>query len=83
MARPLPAFRAFRLTAKAPHEVGDVLDPPCGCAGAKFNGLGITPSAAAFPPRAFADGNNGQHLGKTKKAECGNVWLTLCHKKAS
>ena len=71
------------LHAKALHKFGDVFNPPRGCAEAKFHGLGLTSCAAALPPCTFADGDNGQHLGETKKTECGNLWLILCHKKAS
>lgn len=52
---------------------GDVLGPPHGGAGAELDRLGVTPGAAPLPPRTFADGKNGEDLGKTEKARCGDV----------
>lgn len=52
---------------------GDVLGPPHGGAGAELDRLGVTPGAAALPPRTFADGEDGEDLWKAKKAGCGDV----------
>ena len=45
----------------------DLLGPPDRCARADFDGLGVTTCAAAFPPRALADGDEFHDLRKTKK----------------
>jgi hypothetical protein len=54
------------LIAKALNESGNVLGPPNCCAGSEFDGFGITPGAATFPPRTAPDGNEGQHLIDTQ-----------------
>ena len=50
------------ILAEAFNERCDVFSPPHRCAGTKFDGLGVTPGAAALPPSTFADGDDGQHL---------------------
>lgn len=57
--------------AQAFNELPDIFNAPgCG-AGAKLHRFGITTGSAALPPRAFANGDAGQNLGQTNKAEFG------------
>jgi len=49
----------------------DIRCLPDGGARAEFYGFGETPRAAAFPPRALADGEDFQNLGQTEKAVSG------------
>ena len=49
-------------------ELPDFLRLPNRSAGAELYGLGETACAAAFPPGAFADGDDGKNLGQAEKA---------------
>ena len=62
MLRPLPALRVARLLAKAFNKGGNVFGSPDGSAGAELDGFWVTSGTTAFPPCAFADGDDGQHL---------------------
>ena len=70
---PLPCL----LVVDAGNKRGNVFRLPVGCAWAEFYRLGIAARAAAFPPRAFADGEDGKDLGQTKKAVSGDEGLIL------
>ena len=48
-------------------ERSDFLSFPNGSAGAELYGLGETACATAFPPGAFADGDDGKNLGQAEK----------------
>ncbi len=52
-------------------------------AGAKFDGPGIASGTAAFPPCAFADGEEGENLGETEKTARGNGRISMGHEKTS
>ena len=68
---------ALRPNAGVFDEGPDFLGFPNGSAGAEFDGLGEAAYAAAFPPCAFADGDDGKNLGETKKADRWNGRLML------
>ena len=67
MVSPL-LLRIVILSAEAFHQGGDVFGPPDGGARAEFYGFGVTAGPASFPPRAFADGEDGKNLGQTEKS---------------
>ena len=68
---------ALTLDAGIVDECDDLLGPPHGSAGAKLDRLGKTACAAALPPCAFADGDDGKDLGQTEKTVSGDRWMLL------
>lgn len=74
----MPAVRLSLIMAVGPalnagilNERPDFFGSPDGCARAEFYGLGKVACATPLPPCAFADGNDGKDLGKTKKTDSG------------
>ena len=57
--------------AQALNKLPDIFNAPSCGARAKLHRLGITTGSAALPPGAFANGDAGQNLGQTDKAEFG------------
>ena len=72
LCRPFSHGVAILLATDALHQRGDVFSPPDGCARAELYGFGIAPGTAAIPPRAFANGEDGEDLRQAEKAGCGN-----------
>ena len=68
---------ALRPNAGVFDEGPDFLGFPNGSARAEFDGLGEAACAAAFPPCAFADGDDCKDLGQAEKADRGNRRLLL------
>jgi len=70
--KPALAIVVFALPVVHRTECGYVFGTPYSCAGAKFDGRGVMPGAAALPLCTFADGDNGKNLGETEKAVSGD-----------
>ena len=68
---------ALRPNAGVFDERPNFLRFPNGSARAEFDGPGEAACTAAFPPCAFADGDDGKDLGQTEKADRGNGRLLL------